>query len=101
MNQLLIVESRHQSGSHNEPNDLRPPLRGHQIEISVWEQWQASERYELQQLKCEFSDGVLLLFGQVSSFYLKQLAQESVRDVAGVNRILNQLEVNDLSTTHR
>jgi osmotically-inducible protein OsmY len=47
----------------------------------------------LRSVTCEFRDGTLLLRGQVSSYYLKQLAQETVRGLAGVGAIINGVEV--------
>jgi osmotically-inducible protein OsmY len=49
------------------------------------------------QVACKYQDGVLLLQGHLSSFYEKQLAQESLRDLEGVERIVNKIEVD--STT--
>ena len=49
------------------------------------------------QVACEYKDGVLLLQGHLSSFYEKQLAQESLRELEGVDRIVNNIEVD--STT--
>ncbi|MCL4205208.1 MAG: BON domain-containing protein [Pirellulaceae bacterium] len=48
---------------------------------------------ELRRVICEFHEGVLTLRGQVSTFYAKQLAQERVRTVDGVEEIDNRLEV--------
>jgi osmotically-inducible protein OsmY len=45
------------------------------------------------QVACEYQDGVLLLQGRLSSFYEKQLAQESLRDLEGVEHIVNNIEV--------
>jgi|ERR1700693_5124005 len=44
-------------------------------------------------IACEFHEGTLVLRGQVSSFYEKQLAQEAVRTLDGVEQIVNRLEV--------
>ena len=49
--------------------------------------------FEIRRLQCEFQDGILILRWQVSSYFLKQLAQEAVRSVVGVTRILNKVEV--------
>jgi hypothetical protein len=38
-------------------------------------------------------DQVLLVRGQVPSFYLKQVLQSVLRDVAGIKRIENQVDV--------
>lgn len=45
-------------------------------------------------LRFETSDGHVVLRGAVASFYQKQMAQETLRKVAGVASIQNQLEVN-------
>lgn len=47
----------------------------------------------LSRIGCDFEQGVLKLEGRLPSFYLKQLAQEAVSDVEGVEEILNQVEV--------
>jgi osmotically-inducible protein OsmY len=45
-------------------------------------------------LRFEACEGRVTLKGVVRSYYQKQMAQESLREVAGVNLIENQLEVN-------
>ncbi len=47
----------------------------------------------LSTLSCEYDQGVLVLRGQLPSFYQKQLAQEVVAHVAGVAQVVNQTEV--------
>ena len=42
---------------------------------------------------CCFEDGVLTLKGRVGSFYLKQMLQTRLRDLPGVARIDNQVDV--------
>lgn len=44
-------------------------------------------------LACEYSDGLLLLRGRVTSYYQKQVAQEAVRRLNAVDRVVNQIEV--------
>lgn len=44
-------------------------------------------------VRFEIHDDEVVLQGVVGSYYQKQLAQESVRVVAGVGRVRNQLEV--------
>jgi osmotically-inducible protein OsmY len=46
-----------------------------------------------QRLWCEFDRGRLFLRGQVPSFYLKQLAQEAVVGLEGVQQVVNEIEV--------
>ncbi len=49
----------------------------------------------VQQVNCDFHEGILVLRGHVSRFFHKQLAQEVVRDVAGVYKVVNVIEVHD------
>jgi osmotically-inducible protein OsmY len=49
----------------------------------------------VQRVSCDFHEGILVLRGHVSSFFHKQVAQEAVRDVAGVDKIVNVIEVHD------
>jgi hypothetical protein len=42
---------------------------------------------------CEHRHGVLFLRGQLPSYYLKQVAQETVRKFLGEIRIVNSIEV--------
>ena len=44
---------------------------------------------------CDYHEGILVLRGHVSSFFHKQLAQEAVRDVVGVDKVVNAIEVGD------
>lgn len=46
------------------------------------------------QVQIEATDGNVRLEGTVSSFYQKQMAQELVRRVDGVEQVENQLQVN-------
>ena len=48
---------------------------------------------QLHRIECELIDGTLFLRGQVTSFYLKQIAQQSVRELNGVGRIYNFVQV--------
>ena len=47
----------------------------------------------LKNVSCEYQEGVLILRGCLPTYYLKQVAQEAVASVAGVQHILNQIEV--------
>ena len=52
-----------------------------------------SSYFELRDVSCEFSGGILTLRGRVPSYHLKQLAQASVADVPGVVEVHNRVEV--------
>ena len=46
------------------------------------------------QVRVEATDGRVVLKGSVRSFFQKQMAQEAIRRIDGVQRIDNLLEVN-------
>lgn len=48
---------------------------------------------ELRHVSCLFADGVLTLRGVVTSYYLKQIAQASVRNIDDVSRVQNLIRV--------
>lgn len=48
-------------------------------------------------LVCEYHEGVLTVRGIVPSWYLKQLAQEELMQVEGVNLVINLIEVHYLA----
>jgi osmotically-inducible protein OsmY len=52
-----------------------------------------SSYFELREVSCDFSGGILTLRGRVPSYHLKQLAQASVADVPGVVEVHNRVEV--------
>lgn len=48
----------------------------------------------IRRLTCECDDqGVLYLRGRLSSYYQKQLAQETVANLPGIVKVVNQAEV--------
>jgi osmotically-inducible protein OsmY len=52
-----------------------------------------SSYFELHNVSCDFSGGILTLQGRVPTYHLKQLAQACVADVPGVIEIHNRVEV--------
>lgn len=54
---------------------------------------QASAYGEVRSLTCVHHEGILVLRGRVSTYYHKQLAQEAVRHLAGVEAVINTVEV--------
>ncbi len=44
-------------------------------------------------LSCEYDQGTLFLRGQLPSFHQKQLAQEAVGGLAGVEQVINETAV--------
>lgn len=47
----------------------------------------------LKLVQCEQKNGVIEIRGTVSSYFLKQIAQEQLRSIQGMTRIVNELEV--------
>jgi osmotically-inducible protein OsmY len=47
----------------------------------------------LKNVSCTYDRGVLTLAGWLPTYYLKQLAQEVVAGVDGVEKVVNQVEV--------
>ncbi len=72
------------------PNNL---LRFQGIAEAARERLQDSPYGSLAAVSCECDAGVLLLRGRLSSFYLKQHAQEAVAGVGGVTQVINEIEV--------
>tara|TARA_R110001592_G_scaffold165883_1_gene400482 strand:+ start:79860 stop:80258 length:399 start_codon:yes stop_codon:yes gene_type:complete len=53
----------------------------------------SSEYREVRGLACETCEGILILHGQVSSWHQKQVAQEILRHLSGIRKIVNNVEV--------
>ena len=51
------------------------------------------QRQFLGELSCDCRDNVLYLRGHTHSFYQKQLAQEAVRGLDGINTVVNEIDV--------
>ena len=75
-----------------EPDTQRPdPPASPQ---AVAERGLRSSRYSaLKHVSCDYQGGVLVLRGCLPSYYLKQIAQEAVAALEGVERIDNQIQV--------
>jgi hypothetical protein len=48
---------------------------------------------ELHHIECTFRHGILTLCGTVSTFFVRQIAQELIEDLEGIEIIDNQLVV--------
>jgi hypothetical protein len=55
----------------------------------------ASPQPELRRLLVSVSEAEVVISGRVSCFYLKQLAQETVKPTADGKRVVNKVEVYD------
>jgi osmotically-inducible protein OsmY len=42
---------------------------------------------------CQAESGIVVLHGRVTTFFQKQMAQESLKRLEGVEKIINELEV--------
>lgn len=63
------------------------------VELAAQEKLLQTSYPEIRHLICEFHEGILSLRGRVSSFYMKQQAQAALQGLAGVERVMNHLEV--------
>ena len=53
----------------------------------------ASSYAVLHDIECDCQEGTVTLHGEVTTYFLKQVAQELVRKVRGVERITNRIDV--------
>jgi osmotically-inducible protein OsmY len=63
------------------------------IQAEAQSRLRKSHYHELRFVSCEFHEGVVTLRGRVSSYHLKQLAQELIRRLDGAEEVNNRLEV--------
>lgn len=63
------------------------------IESIVQSRLRGSPYPSIQRLNCDFVDGRVVLRGRVPSFFEKQVAQESIADLDGIDQIINGVEV--------
>lgn len=63
------------------------------LETCIRKRFCSSPYHHLQLVRCHCQGGVVLLTGVLPSFFMKQMAQESIRHIAGVMKIDNQVEV--------
>jgi osmotically-inducible protein OsmY len=54
---------------------------------------QASPYTALRTVSCDYDQGTLFLRGRLASYYQKQVAQEAVLHLEGVDQVVNQIEV--------
>ncbi len=78
-----------------EPSSKRLPLPAQTIQAESEAVLSRASHLLNQPLFCTFHEGTLLLQGRVRCYYHKQIAQTLVADIAGVSRVVNQIEVAD------
>jgi osmotically-inducible protein OsmY len=97
---MIALESVKQTlEKHERQRRSREPV----IEFCVTTQavmirFRSSPYRELRMLTCKFRRGHLIVYGTVPTFYMKQMAQETVRPVAGVEKITNRVSVQSKTT---
>ena len=69
------------------------------IRLAVETLLQSSNYYPVREVRCFVEDGVVMMFGTVPSFYMKQTAQTLVMKLEVVIRVENHCEV--VSPSHR
>ena len=67
--------------------------RSFDASTAIQERLEVSSYAEVRRLTCTQQGGALVLTGRVSSYYQKQVAQETAREFAGELSIVNALEV--------
>jgi hypothetical protein len=63
------------------------------ITIVASQTLQTCNHLAIKRLQCDTQAGNLIIRGEVGSYYLKQLAQETLRSLNANHRIVNQLDV--------
>jgi len=69
------------------------PAKKPLVQAEAQSRLRKSGYHELHLISCEFHEGVLTLRGRVSSFHLKQVAQELIRKLDDAEELNNRLEV--------
>lgn len=52
------------------------------------------------QVFCQHEQGIVVLHGRVKSFFQKQMAQETLKRLDGVEKVINELEVEWMARPH-
>lgn len=65
----------------------------HDVQLRAQSALTSSPFYSLRELTVESRDDAILIYGSVTSFYHKQLAQEAVCAVAGKLKVVNSVHV--------
>ena len=72
---------------------MKTEVDGRLIEEEAERRLQQSLYPELRRVLCNFRHGILTLYGVVSNFHVRQIAQELVQGLEGIEIIDNQLVV--------
>lgn len=71
------------------------------VDFQIQSALEQNPYFSARHLRFENAQGRVILRGEVRSYYQKQMAQESLRGVSGVDAIENQLQVNWAGATAR
>ncbi len=74
-------------------NVSEPLNRQAQIRDAAHQRLRRLSYPQLRRIMCEFHEGVLTLRGVVGSYFLKQMAHHTVKDLIGVEVVADRLEV--------
>jgi osmotically-inducible protein OsmY len=85
---MLVTESP----PHSREWPAVPPPTGNVAERAEG-RLRAHCNFALQNVSCEYREGVLTLRGFLPTYYLKQAAQAAVGQLDGVQRVVNEIEV--------
>ncbi len=84
-----MIETAHPSA----PLSSSPPAAETMVAEIARQRLRQSPYPILRRIHCRYHAGVLMLTGEVPTFYMKQIAQTLVRDVEQVEQIENRLIV--------
>lgn len=88
--QASMPTSRVQISQRTTPDDARLHCV---VAQAVLSRLRSSPYRVLRSLTCEFRSGELHLQGIVPTYYMKQMAQETIRSVSGMKKIINRVTV--------
>ncbi|GAB5403615.1 MAG: hypothetical protein Aurels2KO_18460 [Aureliella sp.] len=77
-------------------NATQPSLQ--ELQIRVDSAIKGSPHLAGHQVFCQEESGIVVLHGRVNSFFQKQMAQEALRKLNGVEKVINELEVDWMSS---
>ena len=75
------------------PTAVNNPGHHERIAEAATESLRNSPYHAVRTVLCEWDQGILFLRGKLSSFYHKQVAQETVARIKGETPLVNQIEV--------
>jgi hypothetical protein len=90
---FLGIRKQWSSGKNGETTMIRLASDFSDVRGEARERLRRSPYLPVRSLSCEFDRGVLRLRGSLSSFYHKQLAQETVAGLSGVDQVVNEVVV--------